>query len=621
MIKKAIVAYCLLWGIQGVFASSAKTLKITHGPILGRLGSHQIAVWSRTSQPASFLVRYGIQEDQLQQLSPLVNTRLEKDNTGWVLLENLKANTKYYYQTVAVGSDGSLIPGRSGSFRTLPDPRKFIDLKHNPRGLFNFQFEFACGNNQAPNGSHGSGLPTFRTMLEKLRDQIHFAIQNGDWLYEERREYSAKQWLQKFQISDQETPRVVQRAPTIVGVWENYKVYLERGQSLSAWHRFVPSFFTFDDHEILNDVYGTGSAGRRDRRSVFRDIALQAWYDYLGWSNPLQHTQEIHFGQAELKAKSDVLVDREADFRSLDLEQAANLHVHWGEPTAGVNDKQLDATGGEPNAGVYDVVDVLDPHRLRISPAARFDGKVSYSIGRLSYFKMGVTNCDFFFLDTRSHRGMHDVNHPNQPGLSMLGVSQKNWLKEEMQVSDADFLFIISSVNFMVPHLAGRNWIDQKGRAIRPVNKDDAWTVFLEEREELIRFWDSLGKPVFILTGDLHNSFVIKVTDRIWEFASGPHNSLNHRASDEGNRPANGLFDSLGRQCDIRWSSYFLDDVPRKEAKQPFYCVVQVNNVFNNPTQVEVDRWVAFPHPQVIFQYYDGLTGELRYAETISNRR
>ena len=29
-------------------------------------------------------------------------------------------------------------------------------------------------------------------------------------------------------------------------------------------------------------------------------------------------------------------------------------------------------------------------------------------------------------------------------------------------------------------------------------------------------------------------------------------------------------------------------------------------------------RWVAYPHPQVIFQYYDGRTGELDYAEAIS---
>ena len=71
-------------------------------------------------------------------------------------------------------------------------------------------------------------------------------------------------------------------------------------------------------------------------------------------------------------------------------------------------------------------------------------------------------------------------------------------------------------------------------------NKDEAWTVFVEDRERVIDFWDSLGKPVFVLTGDLHNSFAIKITDRVWEFASGPHNSRNHQARAEGGRPPNG---------------------------------------------------------------------------------
>ena len=50
---------------------------------------------------------------------------------------------------------------------------------------------------------------------------------------------------------------------------------------------------------------------------------------------------------------------------------------------------------------------------------------------------------------------------------------------------------------------------------------------------------------------------------------------------------------------------------------RPVYCVVQVNNAFNNPVEKGTDRWVAYRHPQVIFQYYDGLNGELLYAESI----
>ena len=63
------------------------------------------------------------------------------------------------------------------------------------------------------------------------------------------------------------------------------------------------------------------------------------------------------------------------------------------------------------------------------------------------------------------------------------------------------------------------------------------------------------------------------------------------------------------------------DDVPGPARRMPHYCVVQVNNVFNNPLEPGGERLVAFEHPQVIFQFYDGITGELKYAEAVSTRR
>ena len=83
-------------------------------------------------------------------------------------------------------------------------------------------------------------------------------------------------------------------------------------------------------------------------------------------------------------------------------------------------------------------------------------------------------------------------------------------------------------------------------------------------------------------------------------------------------RPASGPFTSGGRRCDIRWSSFFLDDIPRELLVHPLYCVVQVNNVLNNPLKEGEDRWVAYPRPQVVFQYYDGRTGQLHYAEAVT---
>ena len=430
------------------------TLEITHGPMLGRVGAHQIGVWARTARPGSFLVRYGTSRDQLTTYSGPIETTLDRDNTGWGLVNGLEASTEYFYQIVTSKEAGAN-PVHSGSFRTLPDPAELQDDDVNPRGDFNFSFEFACGNNQNPAQGLGHGLPTYNQMLANVKDKVDFAVLNGDWLYEEQRDYSPKQWLGQVGAAEDETPRLLQLAPTITGVWENYKLYLSRAPNLSEWHREVPSYYTFDDHELLNDIYGTGTAGYNHRRTVFRDIGVEAWYHYLGWSNPELFTQGIHFGRTSYSAGSDILEDPEADFTAIDLEQAANLHVHWGGPTAAVNDNSLDAEEGDPNAGVYDIVEILDKTKLRVTPSFRADGRQSYSIGRRSYSKMRVSNSNIFFLDTRSHRDMHDVKNPQGPGLSMIGTRQREWLMKEMKESDAEIFFVFSSVNFMIPHVGG----------------------------------------------------------------------------------------------------------------------------------------------------------------------
>jgi hypothetical protein len=64
-----------------------------------------------------------------------------------------------------------------------------------------------------------------------------------------------------------------------------------------------------------------------------------------------------------------------------------------------------------------------------------------------------------------------------------------------------------------------------------------------------------------------------------------------------------------------------LPDIPRTQRLYPYYCIVQVNNVANNPLQLGGERWVAYPQPQVVFQFFNGRTGELEYAEAIATAR
>ncbi len=596
-------------------ASAQAGNRVTHGPILGRVGAHEISVWARTFRAGPFRVRYGKSADRLDQISAPVTTTVDHDNAAVVTLAGLDADATYFYE-LALGAGDAATPAiqRNGSFHTLPDAEDVRDAKYNPKGLFNFSFQYGHGNNQAAVGL-GPALPTFRKMLEqKVPERVNFAVLNGDWIYEERREFPPDQWLKDVGITPANTPSVVALAPTITGVWENYKLYLERGTNLSLWHRNVPSYFTMDDHEMLNDMFGSGTAGFRNRRAAFRDIGTQAWYDYLGWSNPPASDQGILFGQAEMTKGSDILVDRTRDFTTIDLAKASNLMVHWGGATAGVHDVALDGVGGDPNSGAYDIVERLDAHRLRIRPSARETSRPAYSIGRKTYSRMRVSNADIFYLDTRSYKDVYDVKNPGKPGVSMLGAKQKAWLKEEMRASDAQMFFVFSSVNLSIPHVGtSRGAANSAAEAER----DDAWTAYLEERAEMIKYWEGLGKPVFVITGDLHNSFAINISDKLWEFAAGPHNSRNHGVEAEGNRPPNGPFSYGGLNVNIRWSSFFLEETPTDLRTEPIYGIVQVNNVFTNRKTTGKNLTIAFPRPQVIFQFYSGLTGALLYAESI----
>ncbi len=581
-------------------------LPLTHGPILGGATANSMKVWGRTAKPAQFHVRYGTVAGQLSMRSSVISTSLKNDNTGAVTLANLVPGTQYYY---ALFSDDKQI-SPSGSFKTLHDS-KLLKSKYNPEGLFNFSFEFACGNNQNPGNSLGPSVPAFDTLNRKFRKGLDFAIQNGDWIYEEDRDFTATQWQQ--QVGAKDLPKILKDAPHLPGVWENYKTYMKRAPNVMEWHRNLPSFFTFDDHELLNDIIGTSTVGFRDRRAVFRDIGTQGWYDYLGWSNPVAHKQGIHFGKSQLKKGSTRLVDKSANFTKIDFNQASNLHVHWNTKDAGLIDsKNGDKKGGDPNAKVYEIVKVIDKHTVEINPPAEATSQSHYSIGRYSYSSFKIANCRFLLLDTKSHRDVHDITNPYKKGISMIGKKQREWLMNLMAKKDADFYFVISSVNFMVPHVGGGG-----AASFAAPTKDDAWTVFFDEREKLIKFWNTLGKKVFILSGDLHNSYAVKITDSVWEFASGPHNSVNHRPTDEGNRPVNGTFKYGPRACEIRWSTTAMGDIPRDARKFPHFCIIKVNNVFNNPKTIGGKRMIAYPVPQVLFQFYDAQTGELKYVESV----
>jgi len=302
--------------------------------------------------------------------------------------------------------------------------------------------------------------------------------------------------------------------------------------------------------------------------------------------------QPLVFGRARLEGGVDMLVDPAADFSRLDLAKSGTLHVH----------------GGQANSGVYEIVRVVDRHRLQVTPPPLVTEVARYSVGTNHYTRFQVGNCEFFLIDTRSARTVHNKREPFDPKVSMLGRRQMEWLVDGVKRSNATFLFIVSSVSFMVAH----------GNLAKPEqdSKDESWTAFAHERNQLLDLLAGLNKPVFLLTSDIHNSFAIQVAPKVWEFMIGHHLSSNHRRSEMEQIPLSGPYTSRGRPVTVKWGAGFLDDAPRQ--RQPVYCVVRVNNAINSPDAGGKPRWVAYPDPQVIFQFYDGLTGELKYAQSVS---
>ena len=82
-----------------------------------------------------------------------------------------------------------------------------------------------------------------------------------------------------------------------------------------------------------------------------------------------------------------------------------------------------------------------------------------------------MCNCEFFAPGHADAPDPRTTPNPRRPGPTLLGEAQLRWLMEGMAASDADFLFVVSSVPFSIPHN------DAGGMNFARADKDDSWTV------------------------------------------------------------------------------------------------------------------------------------------------
>lgn len=567
------------------------TSGVSHGPMLGGVTANSIRVWLRTRQACRFEILCDTQIPFTAWAKVVSSeTTAESDLTGHVIIDGLRPGTRYYY---AVRIDKVLADLRADvgdawpSFTTLPDKTSFVDEVNNPDHRFNVTFAIGHCASQDPDTSGGQyvSTPAYDQIRRQHADEVMFAVVNGDVIYEE------------------------QRDGTLGGVRDNYKLYLSRGRSFSSLFRTVPALFTFDDHDVGWDIHGCGQVGLGEGRHLIRDTGLRAYEEYLSWANfKGPQSGEIRFGTAEVKAGSNVLLDPDADFLSLRPETVSTLHL--GNYTRGATlAKRKDPP---KNAGVYGLTEVIDQHRLRITPKTEFDETISYSIGTHHYYDWKISNCHFFALDTRGERSDRNPKNRSDPKLFILGEPQKKWLIDGIRGTDAEFIFVISPDPWMIYHTAahvGGDDTDDKG---------DGFPSFIRERTELLNVMDEIAKPILIFTGDVHASASVKISDNVWEMMCGPLGSTGHPLGTLGNPPTGGMWSSMGQEVEIRWLSGFPNNLPYQKIRNTYYGVVQVNNILKVASPDGGYQFSAYDQPQVIVRWHDGYTGRLVYAESIT---
>src|SRR6056297_488686 len=568
---------------------------MAHGPLLGNVRSDAVTVWLRTRQPGTFEVVY---DDRLplDRDSPALagETAAANDQTTTVRITDLQPATRYYY---GVRIDGVLADLRDSvrepwpSFRTLPDATTWHDPQLNPKGLFDLRFAIGHCASQDPDRSGGqyANTPAYETILREHRDEVMFGIVNGDVIYEERRDGS------------------------LAGIRENYQLYFERGRSFNRLFRRVPAFFTFDDHDVGWDIHGSGEIGLGEGKHLIRDLGLQGYEEYLSWANPRgAQSGRIRGGTATVEAGSTTLFDPQADFVTLD--PATVSTVHLGNYTRG---ESLRRSGKRPqNAGVFGLQRVIDATHLEITPPARADESLAYSIGTHHYYDWQVANCHFFALDTRGERSRRNPSNRADPKIFILGDAQREWLMEGIAASDAQFIFLISPDPWTIYHTAA-HVSDAPGAD--EDDKGDGFPSFLHERRQLIDFLDQVAKPVLIFTGDVHAAASVRITDNVWEMMCGPLGSTGHPLGTLGNPPRGGRWTSKDQPVEIRWVSGFPNNLPYQRIRNTYYGIVQVNNVLpvGRPDRPGY-QYAAFDQPQVVVRWHDGYTGRMVYAESIT---
>lgn len=205
------------------YAVGENAATITHGVVTGDVTHRTALIWSRASGPGRMRVVWGTGTSaggRAGETGPQKVTA-ERDYIGQFRLNDLEADTEYWYRVV-VDSAGGRDESSLARFRTAPDPSQSAPV------------HFTWG------GDTGQGManrPPFPAFGAIAAEAPAFFIFNGDTIY-----------------GDSTTP-VGPGAKTRAEFWEKYKEN-RADPLLQALSLSTPMIVNWDDHEVDNDYRG-----------------------------------------------------------------------------------------------------------------------------------------------------------------------------------------------------------------------------------------------------------------------------------------------------------------------------------------------------------------------------
>lgn len=236
----------------------------THGVQSGDVDTTTGMIWTRTDRPAR--VQFEISNtESFKDATRLTSMDVLPDSDFTVkrLLENLTPDQDIFYRMTAVDLDDVSASSEPivGRFRTAPSARR------------NIRFAWSGDTAGQGWGIDEVGMKTYATMG---RHEPDFFLHSGDTIYADgaiQKEVDLKdgtKWVNK--VVTEEKSKVAETLDEFRGQWK-YNMMDEHVRALNA---VCPTFFQWDDHEVINNWSASKDLTADDRYKVKSVPLLQA---------------------------------------------------------------------------------------------------------------------------------------------------------------------------------------------------------------------------------------------------------------------------------------------------------------------------------------------------------